>query len=106
MVYNKVILKPRENPSITNRSKNGQNDKVLDTVAGSSRDLSPRRGTREKLIQSVYHNEGTIALIKIVSFIEPVEQGLYLPSFEERGVKTDGKCVTIIRGLSQTLFLQ
>ncbi|WP_353269637.1 hypothetical protein [Wolbachia endosymbiont (group A) of Myopa testacea] len=91
----------------TNRSKNRQDDKILDTVAGSSRDLSPRRGTREKQIQSVYHNKKEqLRLSKFVSFIEPVEQGLYLPSFEERGVKTDGKCVTITRGLSQTLFLQ
>ncbi|WP_353274062.1 hypothetical protein [Wolbachia endosymbiont (group A) of Ennomos erosarius] len=101
----KAKRKPRK--GITNRSKNGQDDKVLDTVAGSSRDLSPRRGTREKQIQSVYHNKkGQLRLSKFVSFIEPVEQGLYLPSFEERGVKTDGKCVTITRGLSQALFLQ
>lgn len=101
----KAKRKPRK--GITNRSKNGQDDKVLDTVAGSSRDLSQRRGTREKQIQSVYHNKkGQLRLSKFVSFIEPVEQGLYLPSFEERGVKTDGKCVTITRGLSQALFLQ
>lgn len=48
----KAKRKPRK--GITNRSKNGQDDKILDTVAGSSRDLSPRRGTREKQIESVY----------------------------------------------------
>ncbi len=38
--------------------------------------------------------------------IESVEQGLYLPSFEKRGVKINGKCVAITGGLSQALFLQ
>ena len=41
-----------------------------------------------------------------LSFIEPVKQGLYLPSFEERGVKIDGKCTEITRSLSQALLLQ
>ncbi|GFV15640.1 ankyrin-3, partial [Trichonephila clavipes] len=38
--------------------------------------------------------------------IQPVKQGLYLPSFEARNVKIDGKCVAITRGLSQALLLQ
>ncbi|CAN2141066.1 ankyrin repeat domain-containing protein [Wolbachia pipientis] len=38
--------------------------------------------------------------------IESVKQGLYLPSFKARNIKVDGKCVSITRGLSQTLFLQ
>ncbi|WP_375316602.1 ankyrin repeat domain-containing protein [Wolbachia endosymbiont (group A) of Colletes cunicularius] len=38
--------------------------------------------------------------------IESVKQGLYLPSFEERGIKINGKCIAITRGLSQALFLQ
>ncbi len=35
-----------------------------------------------------------------------MKQGLYLPSFEERGVKIGGKCVAITRSLSQALFLR
>ncbi|MGL9779403.1 MAG: hypothetical protein ACR5K5_04035 [Wolbachia sp.] len=91
----------------TNRSKNRQDDKILDTAAGSSyssRDLSPKQ------IQSVCRNkkqqEVPSHLSKFVSFIESVKQGLYLPLFEERGVKIDGKCVAITRGLSQALLLQ
>ncbi|GFY72917.1 uncharacterized protein TNIN_149271 [Trichonephila inaurata madagascariensis] len=38
--------------------------------------------------------------------IEPVRQGLYLPSFEERGVEFEGKCTAITRGLSQALLSQ
>ncbi|MDR1139077.1 MAG: NACHT domain-containing protein [Rickettsiales bacterium] len=38
--------------------------------------------------------------------MKSIRQGLYLPSFEERGVKIDGKCVTITRGLSQALLSQ
>ncbi|MFT4327455.1 MAG: tetratricopeptide repeat protein [Wolbachia pipientis] len=38
--------------------------------------------------------------------IELVKQGLYLPSFEERGIEVNGKCVAITRGLTQALFLQ
>ncbi|WP_264706036.1 hypothetical protein [Wolbachia endosymbiont (group A) of Ancistrocerus nigricornis] len=38
--------------------------------------------------------------------IAPVKQGLYLPPFEKRGVKIDGKCVSITRSLSQALFSQ
>jgi|GEM_PF-2848768 len=37
--------------------------------------------------------------------MKPIRQGLYLPSFEERGVKINGKCTTITRGLSQALSL-
>ncbi|GFT40841.1 uncharacterized protein NPIL_168231 [Nephila pilipes] len=38
--------------------------------------------------------------------IESVRQGLYFPSFEERGVKIDGKCTAVTRSLSQALLLQ
>ncbi|GFQ65483.1 uncharacterized protein TNCT_395071 [Trichonephila clavata] len=38
--------------------------------------------------------------------IKSVKQGLYLPSFEERGVKINGKCVAITCGLSQALLSQ
>ncbi|MBV2145799.1 MAG: hypothetical protein KTM48_03710, partial [Wolbachia endosymbiont of Pissodes strobi] len=38
--------------------------------------------------------------------IESVRQGPYFPSFEERGVKIDGKCTAITRSLSQALLLQ
>ncbi|GFV63091.1 uncharacterized protein TNCV_2461641 [Trichonephila clavipes] len=38
--------------------------------------------------------------------IEPVRQGLYLPSFEVRGVEFEGKCTAITRGLSQALLSQ
>ncbi|WP_265014507.1 ankyrin repeat domain-containing protein [Wolbachia endosymbiont (group B) of Camptogramma bilineatum] len=38
--------------------------------------------------------------------IELVKQGLYLPSFEARNVKINGKCTAITRGLSQALLLQ
>ncbi|WP_250296756.1 NACHT domain-containing protein [Wolbachia endosymbiont of Oedothorax gibbosus] len=38
--------------------------------------------------------------------IRRVKQGLYLPSFEGRRVKINGKCVAITHGLSQALFLQ
>lgn len=38
--------------------------------------------------------------------VEQVKQGLYLPSFEERGIEVNGKCVAITRGLTQALFLQ
>ncbi len=33
------------------------------------------------------------------------KQGLYLPSFESRQMKINGKCVAIARAFSQTLFL-
>ncbi|MBA8770241.1 hypothetical protein HCR16_03840, partial [Wolbachia pipientis] len=94
-------VKRKTRKGITNQSKNKQDDKISDTVAGSScssRDLSPKQ------IQSVHHNK--LRLSKFVSSIEPVKQGLYLPSFEERGVKIDGKCVAITRSLSQALSLQ
>ncbi|MGL9778991.1 MAG: ankyrin repeat domain-containing protein [Wolbachia sp.] len=38
--------------------------------------------------------------------IKPAKQGLYLPSFEKRGVKINGKCVAITRSLSQALLSQ
>ncbi|MFT4314284.1 MAG: ankyrin repeat domain-containing protein [Wolbachia pipientis] len=38
--------------------------------------------------------------------VEQVKQGLYLASFEERGIEVNGKCVAITRGLTQALFLQ
>ncbi|WP_341810112.1 hypothetical protein [Wolbachia endosymbiont (group A) of Apotomis capreana] len=97
-------IKRKTRKGITNRSKNGQDDKILDTVAGSScssRDLSPKQ------IQSVHHNKKQqLRLSKFASSIQPVKQGLYLPSFEERGVKIDGKCTAITRSLSQALLLQ
>lgn len=36
--------------------------------------------------------------------IELVKQSLYSPSFEELGIKMDGKCAAITRGFSQGLF--
>ncbi|WP_265017719.1 MULTISPECIES: OTU domain-containing protein [unclassified Wolbachia] len=91
----------------TNRSKNRQDDEILDTAVGSScgsRDLSPKQ------IQLVCRNkkqrEVSSQLSKFASSIQPVKQGLYLPSFEERGVKIGGKCVAITRSLSQALFLR
>ncbi|WP_254229453.1 ankyrin repeat domain-containing protein [Wolbachia pipientis] len=36
--------------------------------------------------------------------IQSVKQGLYLPSFEARNVKVNGKCVAITRSLSQALL--
>ncbi len=38
--------------------------------------------------------------------VKSVRQGLYLPSFETRGVKINGKCTAITRSLSQALSLQ
>lgn len=59
-----------------------------------------------------FNKEQQTALLQFVSSSFPnvstksVKQGLYLPSFEERGIEVNGKCVAITRGLSQTLFLQ
>ncbi|WGJ62500.1 hypothetical protein [Wolbachia endosymbiont of Frankliniella intonsa] len=39
-------------------------------------------------------------------FIKSVKQGLYLPSFEKRGMSISGKCVAITWGLSQALLSQ
>ncbi|WP_214249876.1 C48 family peptidase [Wolbachia endosymbiont of Anopheles demeilloni] len=61
---------------------------------------------------SHFNKEKQAALLQFVSSSFPnvstksVKQGLYLPSFEERGIEVNGKCVAITRGLSQTLFLQ
>ncbi|WP_265035340.1 hypothetical protein [Wolbachia endosymbiont (group A) of Apoderus coryli] len=103
-------IKRKTRKGITNQSKNGQDDKILDTVAGSSRDLSQRRGTRKKQIQSVHYSkrqrEVFSDLSKFALSIKPVKQGLYLSSFKARGVEIDGRCVEITRGLSQALFLQ
>ncbi|CAG2166137.1 unnamed protein product, partial [Oppiella nova] len=38
--------------------------------------------------------------------IEAIKQGLYLPVFESRGVKINGKCASITRAVSQLLFLK
>ncbi|QOD38396.1 ankyrin repeat domain-containing protein [Candidatus Wolbachia massiliensis] len=38
--------------------------------------------------------------------VRQVKQGLYLPSFEARNVKINGKCTAITRSLSQALLLQ
>lgn len=38
--------------------------------------------------------------------IEPIKQGLYLPSFEVRDMEINGKCVAITRALSQALFYE
>ncbi len=100
-------VKRKTRKSITNRSESRQDDKILNTVAGSSRDLSTRRGARKKQIQSTcYNKKEQLCLSKFVSSIESVKQGLYLPSFEERGIEIDGMCIPITRGLSQALFLQ
>ncbi|WP_341812160.1 hypothetical protein [Wolbachia endosymbiont (group A) of Conops quadrifasciatus] len=40
------------------------------------------------------------------ALIESIKQGLYLPSFEARNVKINGKCTAITRSLSQALSLQ
>ncbi|WP_188153322.1 ankyrin repeat domain-containing protein [Wolbachia endosymbiont of Pentalonia nigronervosa] len=36
--------------------------------------------------------------------VESIRQGLYLPSFEARNLKINGKCTSITRGLSQAAF--
>ncbi|WP_305879712.1 cytoplasmic incompatibility factor CifB [Wolbachia endosymbiont of Phyllotreta cruciferae] len=63
-------------------------------------------------VQSLHFDEEQqAALLQFVSSsfpnasIELVKQGLYLPSFEKRGVNINGKCVAITRGLSQALSL-
>lgn len=38
--------------------------------------------------------------------VRQVKQGLYLPSFEARNIKINGKCTAITRGLSQALLSQ
>lgn len=59
----------------TNRSENRQDDKISDTVAGSSRDLSMRERTRKKQIQSVHHSKKKqLHLPKFASSIEPVRR--------------------------------
>ncbi|WP_265026337.1 hypothetical protein [Wolbachia endosymbiont (group A) of Bibio marci] len=40
------------------------------------------------------------------ALIKSIKQGLYLPSFEARNVKINGKCTAITRSLSQALSLQ
>ncbi|WCR53296.1 MAG: hypothetical protein PG981_000318 [Wolbachia endosymbiont of Ctenocephalides orientis wCori] len=60
---------------------------------------------------SHFNKEQQAALLQFVSSsfpnasIELVRQGLYLPSFEKRGVNINGKCVAITCGLSQALSL-
>ncbi|WP_174516983.1 cytoplasmic incompatibility factor CifB [Wolbachia endosymbiont of Cardiocondyla obscurior] len=63
-------------------------------------------------VQSLHFDkEQQAALLQFVSSsfpnasIELVKQGLYLPSFEKRGVNVNGKCVAITRSLSQALSL-
>ncbi|GFT70880.1 uncharacterized protein TNCV_4163621 [Trichonephila clavipes] len=84
--------------------------------SGSQDKSSKKKRIKGKAqIQSVYSDkkqqEAFLRLSEFISSyyppnvsIESVRQGLYLPSFEERGVKIDGKCTTITRGLSQALF--
>ncbi|WP_225538159.1 hypothetical protein [Wolbachia endosymbiont of Mansonella perstans] len=40
------------------------------------------------------------------ALIEPIKQGLYLPSFKTRNVKINGKCTAATCGLSQALLSQ
>ncbi len=40
------------------------------------------------------------------AILTSVKQGLYLPAFEKRSVRINGKCSAITRAFSQTLFLQ
>lgn len=95
-------IKKKAWKDISNWSKNTQDDKIFDTVAGrscSSRDLSPKQ------IQSVHHNKKQqFRLSKFASSIQPVKQGLYLPSFEEHGVKIDDKCTAITQLISSSII--
>ncbi|MDD9336219.1 MAG: hypothetical protein PV345_02525, partial [Wolbachia sp.] len=102
------------------------------TNAGQSRDNDPlirgtirlqnQNGIRELLLEYLeltlshvqslhFDKEQQAALLQFVSSsfpnvsIELVKQGLYLPSFEKRGVNVNGKCVATTRGLSQALSL-
>lgn len=54
---------------------------------------------QEVFLQFVSHNFPNV-------FVKSVKQGLYLPSFEKREVKINGKCVAITWGLSQALLSQ
>ncbi|WP_182367238.1 MULTISPECIES: cytoplasmic incompatibility factor CifB [Wolbachia] len=102
------------------------------TNAGQSRDNDPlirgtirlqnQNGIRELLLEYLeltlshvqslhFDKEQQAALLQFVSSsfpnasIELVKQGLYLPSFEKRGVNVNGKCVAITHSLSQALSL-
>ncbi|MFJ5389149.1 hypothetical protein, partial [Wolbachia endosymbiont of Drosophila bicornuta] len=102
------------------------------TNAGQSRDNDPlirgtirlqnQNGIRELLLEYLeltlshvqslhFDKEQQVALLQFVSSsfpnasIELAKQGLYLPSFEKRGVNVNGKCVATTRGLSQALSL-
>ncbi|WCR58332.1 tetratricopeptide repeat protein [Wolbachia endosymbiont of Ctenocephalides felis wCfeJ] len=80
----------RENMSIRSQRKlQSQDDKCPIQSTNSN------KAQQEKFLHSI-SNANVIR----------VKQGLYWPSFEERNVKIDGKCVAITRGLSQALLSQ
>lgn len=56
--------------------------------------------------KAYFHLSGFISNNLQNASIKPVRQGLYLPSFEARNVKINGKCTAITRGLSQALLSQ
>ncbi|MDV6248571.1 C48 family peptidase [Wolbachia endosymbiont of Zaprionus taronus] len=94
----------------------GNPDSVMSFIINNQNNPEIRRLLLEYLASfrpqlSHFNKEQQAALLQFVSSsfpnasIELVKQGLYLPSFEERGVNVNGKCIAITRGLSQALSL-
>ncbi|WP_304956792.1 C48 family peptidase [Wolbachia endosymbiont of Delia radicum] len=94
----------------------GNPDSVMSFIINNQNNPEIRRLLLEYLASlspqlSHFNKEQQAALLQFVSSsfpnasIELVKQGLYLPSFEERGVNVNGKCVATTRGLSQALSL-
>ncbi|MDG7055809.1 MAG: ankyrin repeat domain-containing protein, partial [Wolbachia endosymbiont of Menacanthus eurysternus] len=81
---------------------------MQDKRLNKGKERKPLKEESKCSIQSYQKQQGK--LFKFISRsiqnieIRQVRQGLYLPSFEARNVKINGKCIAITRGLSQGMF--
>ncbi|XP_076288080.1 uncharacterized protein LOC143212793 isoform X3 [Lasioglossum baleicum] len=111
-VYKKSLQKSLQ------QSNSSSHKRKVEEIDSSQQKRNLRKRIKGKAqIQSGYSDkkqqEAFLRLSEFISSyyspnisIESVRQGLYFPSFEERGIKIDGKCTAITRSLSQALLLQ
>lgn len=114
-LMDKMAMPPKENKALpVYQNEDFDNDVFLsDYHASREKKVNEEKkgkAPKEKggcLIQSHQRQKKKFIFHYLLDIeIKPVRQGIYLPSFEVRGVKIDGKCVAITRGLTQALFLQ
>lgn len=99
-----------------NLARSQLHSSIIELLCKKMEEVEKERSQKQESGFSIqFHQEQRKAYLHLSQFVshnlqnastELVKQGLYLPSFEARNVKINGKCTAITRGLSQALFLQ